>query len=147
VIRVVPLEPFPEIECEIAIQVVTSPHFFEKIFKMDRTTLKSILTLSESILSNVPEKSIDQTALISFPIYGTVVHLLQQWLELFHHLSPSTKNQLTSYYPKELEALKKGDIAQQKELVAEFVSKDLAQMVPIIQKLLVAIPLVDQVEE
>ena len=116
---------------------------------MDRSNLKSVLTLSESIIAfSVPSSGdLQQLELTSFPIYGSIVHLVQQWIEKTNGLSLPLRQQVQSLLPKEFVQASKQDISQNKDVVAKFVTHDLALLVPALKKMYLGIPVVEQVEE
>jgi hypothetical protein len=114
----------------------------------DKPELNQLLTLAKSIVETVPTNDMDQDQLKSFPVYGSIVHLLLQWISRYEHLSPSIKKEVGSLLPRQLlvEANQQ-TLSQDKDLVAAFVTNSLPKLIPTLQKLLHQVPIVDQVEE
>jgi hypothetical protein len=114
----------------------------------DKPELNQLLTLSKSIVETVPTNDMDQDQLKSFPVYGSILHLLLQWISRYEHLSPSIQKEVGTFMPQGLllEA-RQQTLSQDKELVASFVTNSLPKLIPTLQSLLHQVPIVDQVEE
>ena len=104
------------------------------------------MTLSRSIIDTIPNNDFNQEQLKSFPVYGTIIHLLQQWIQKYESLSPFIKSELVLPSKLLLEA-KQQTLSQDKDLVASFVTVALPKLLPTLQSLMQHVPVVDQVEE
>jgi hypothetical protein len=114
----------------------------------DRSDLKQLLTIGNNLLESVPSNDLNEEALTSFPVYGSIIHLLQQWIQRYESLSPRVQKEVATLLPpKLLFEAKHETLSQDKDLVAAFVTKSLPLLLPVLQKFLNETPMVDQVEE
>ncbi|KAJ2989122.1 hypothetical protein HDV02_005173 [Globomyces sp. JEL0801] len=116
---------------------------------VDKESLKSLITLTETILGNIPNDNQFST-LSTFPVFGTNLRLLNQLFSKLDQLSPKSQASLMLKAPFDISAGRKKVLetadAHADEIV-EFLSVDLKQLLPQLHKLYSLCPVSERFEE